>query len=135
MSVQLSSSLKIFSIHTQSQRPLLSCYDQHTENHKMFVQFDRMSYLPVNLRYDNTKNKPLEHTIHFLYGNFFIHKQKFANSYPFYPLFTIELNSFLKSLHLIKNKKKLRFLKYYTEVFKENPCKMLSLCTIVCISL
>lgn len=49
ISVQLSSSLKIFSIHTKSQRPLLSCYDQHTENHKMFVQFDRMSYLPVNL--------------------------------------------------------------------------------------
>lgn len=58
MSVQLSSSLKIFSIHTQSQRPLLSCNDQHTENHKMFVQFDRMSYLSVNLRYDNPKNKP-----------------------------------------------------------------------------
>ncbi len=57
--------------------------------------------------YDNTKNKPLEHTIQIiiLYGKFFIHKQKFANSHPSYLLFTIELNSLLKSLHLIKNKK------------------------------
>ncbi len=45
----LYSYLKIFSIHTKSQRQLLSCYDQNNENHKMFVQFDRMSYLPVNL--------------------------------------------------------------------------------------
>ncbi len=57
-----------------------------------------------------------------LYGKFFIHKQKFANSYPSYPLFKIELNSLLKSLHLIKKKNPLRFLKYYTEVFKGNPC-------------
>ncbi len=56
--------------------------------------------------YDNTKNKPLEHTIicFILYGTFFIHKQKCANSHPSYLLFKIELNSLLKSLHLIKNK-------------------------------
>ncbi len=74
--------------------------------------------------YDNTKNKPLEHTIQIiiLYGTFFIHKQKCANSHPSYLLFKIELNSLLKSLHLIKNNKNLRFLKYYTETFKENPC-------------
>ncbi len=74
--------------------------------------------------YDNTKNKPLEHTIIYfiLYSTFFIHKQKCANSHPSYILFKIELNSLLKSLHLINNKKKLRFLKYYTETFKENQC-------------
>ncbi len=57
--------------------------------------------------YDNTKNKPLEHTIKkiILYDTFFIHKQKFANIHPSYLLFKIELNSLLKSLHLIKNKK------------------------------
>ncbi len=55
--------------------------------------------------YDNTKNKPLEHTIIFLFYIFcFIYKQKIANSYPSYPLLKMELNSLLKCLRLIKNK-------------------------------
>ncbi len=54
--------------------------------------------------YDNTKNKPLEHFF-ILYGTFFLHKHKCATSHPSYPLFKIELNSLLKYLHLIKNKK------------------------------
>ncbi len=43
--------------------------------------------------YDNTKNKPLEHTIicFILYSTFFIHKKKGKNSHASYLLFKIKL--------------------------------------------
>jgi len=52
-----------------------------------------------------------------LFGKNFIHKQKFSTSQPTFPHFLIEIDTFLKSLRLIKNKKSDRFLKYYDDIF------------------
>jgi hypothetical protein len=52
-----------------------------------------------------------------LFGKFFIHKQKFAKSMPSFSHFLLEIDAFLNSLRLIKNKKSDRFLKYYDDCF------------------
>jgi len=53
-----------------------------------------------------------------LFGKNFIHKQKFSKS-PTFPHFLIEIDTFLKSIRLIKNKKSDRFLKYYDDIFTD----------------
>merc|ERR1712002_602567 len=69
----------------------------------------------VICHYTNSEDQALEHLLNFviLYAKFFIHKQKYAKSLPKITPFLLELNSLLKSLNLVNNKKSNTSINHY----------------------
>lgn len=70
--------------------------------------------------YENPKLVSLEYIVNFciLYAKFFIHKQRWLKSPLSSPLFLVEFNSIISSLHLINNKKS-DILMHYEKLFKD----------------
>lgn len=58
--------------------------------------------------YENPENKSLEFVVNFfvLQAKFFIHKQKWQKLQPSFSLFSLEMDTLIKSLHIVKDNSK-----------------------------
>lgn len=73
------------------------------------------------LVYFEHKSKSLEFMVNLLilYGKFFIHKCKFANISPNFQAFLGEFDKYIHTLTYILNKKHIKTLTVYNELFKK----------------